>query len=218
MAVITQTRVIPSASAEKPDRVNQTAPAAGGRQRRRSRWSVSVISSVQPVEDVALQIRQVVDLHPGHATARQNQPMGISNEELIRRYRAGQPVDELAAAAEMTRSGMYDRLRRLGVKPRTGTDGDLDDDTIRAALAEHRSINAAAKALGVPRARLGAETVRLGLRPRPAYIPADLADVYQREGSIDRVAEHYSTTAITIGRWLRSLGVPLRPGRRPRDG
>jgi hypothetical protein len=142
----------------------------------------------------------------------------LTNQELIRRYQTGERIDDLAAAAEMTRSGLYDRLRRLNIKPRTATTIDLDDDTIRAALAEHKSISAAAKALGVPRARLGAESVRLGLRDRPASIPADLAGVYQREGSVERVAAHYGTSAITVARWLRSLGVPLRPGRRPRDG
>jgi hypothetical protein len=144
-------------------------------------------------------------------------PVGLTNQELIRRYQAGERIDDLAAAAEMTRSGLYDRLRRLNIKPRTTT-VDLDDDAIRAAVTEHKSINAAAKALGVPRARLGAEAVRLGLRNQPASIPADLASVYQREGSVERVAAHYGTSAITVARWLRSLGVPLRPGRRPRDG
>jgi hypothetical protein len=136
--------------------------------------------------------------------------MGLTNEELIRRYRAGDPIDELATAAEMTRSGMYDRLRRLGVTPR--------DETIRQALTDHKSINAAAKALGLPRSRLTAEAVRLGLRERPANIPEDLADIYRQQGSLDRVAEHYGTSAPTVGRWLRSLGIPLQPGRKPRDG
>jgi hypothetical protein len=143
--------------------------------------------------------------------------MGLTNDELIRRYRAGDPIDELAAAAEMTRSGMYDRLRRIGVAPRTGTDSDVDDETIRQALSDHKSINAAAKALGLPRSRLTAEAVRLGLRDRPANIPEDLIDIYRQEGSLERVAEHYGTSAPTVGRWLRSLGVPLQPGRRPRD-
>jgi hypothetical protein len=144
--------------------------------------------------------------------------MGLTNEELIRRYRAGEPIDELAAAAEMTRSGMYDRLRRIGVTPRTGTDTNISDETIRQALTDHKSINAAAKALGLPRSRLTAEAIRLGLRDPPANIPDDLADVYRQQGSLDRVAEHYGTSAPTVGRWLRSLGVPLQPGRKPRDG
>ena len=144
--------------------------------------------------------------------------MGLTNDELIRRYRAGEPIDELAAAAEMTRSGMYDRLRRIGVAPRTGTDTDINDETIRQALTDHKSINAAAKALGLPRSRLTAEAIRLGLRDPPANIPKDLVDIYHEHGSVDRVAEHYGTSAPTVGRWLRSLGVPLQPGRKPRDG
>jgi hypothetical protein len=146
--------------------------------------------------------------------------MGLTNEELIRRYRAGEPIDELAAAAEMTRSGMYDRLRRLGISPRTGTGtgSDIDDQTIRQALSDHKSINAAAKALGLPRSRLTAEAIRLGLRDRPANIPEDLIEIYRQQGSLDRVAEHYGTSPPTVGRWLRSLGVPLQPGRKPRDG
>jgi hypothetical protein len=144
--------------------------------------------------------------------------MGLTNEELIRRYRAGEPIDELATAAEMTRSGMYDRLRRIGIPPRTGTDTNIDDETIRQALTDHKSINAAAKALGLPRSRLTADAIRLGLRDPPANIPDDLTEIYRQEGSVDRVAEHYGTSAPTVGRWLRSLGVPLQPGRRPRDG
>jgi hypothetical protein len=118
----------------------------------------------------------------------------------------------------MTRSGMYDRLRRLGVTPRTGTDTNIDDHTIRQALTDHKSINAAAKALGLPRSRLTAEAIRLGLRDPPANIPDDLIDIYLQQGSLDRVAGHYGTSAPTVGRWLRSLGIPLQPGRKPRDG
>lgn len=144
--------------------------------------------------------------------------MGLTNAELIRRYQAGEPIDQLAAAAEMSRSGLYDRLRRLGVQRRTASGAVLDDTRIAAALAEHGSVNAAAQALGVPRARLGAEAVRLGLRPPPPSIPADVGQVYQREGGVEGVAAHYDTTPVTAARWLRSVGVHLRPGRRPRDG
>jgi hypothetical protein len=143
--------------------------------------------------------------------------MGLTNEELIRRYRAGEPINELATAAGMTRSGMYDRLRRLGVQPRTATDTNISDETIRQALSDYKSINAAGKALGIPRSRLTAEAVRLGLRVRPANIPGDLIDIYRQQGSLERVAKHYGTSPPTVGRWLRSLGVPLQPGRKPRD-
>jgi hypothetical protein len=179
---------------------------------------LGVIRGVQGVEHVALQRLQVVDVHPRHATAGQNRRMGLTNHELIRRYRGGEPIDQLATAAEMTRSGMYDRLRRIGVTPRTGTDTNISDETIRQALTDHNSINAAAKALGLPRSRLTAEAIRLGLRDRPPNIPDDLIDIYRQQGSLDRVAEHYKTSAPTVGRWLRSLGVPLQPGRKPRDG
>lgn len=198
--------------------IGKSAAAPGGGDRRRARRSVSVIDNLESVEHIALQHGQVVDVHAQHATAGQNQEVSLTNDELIRRYKAGERIDELVAAAEMTRSGVYDRLRRLGIKARTGSGDSLDDDAISAALSEHGSINAAAKALGVPRARLGADAVRLGLRPRPASIPADLEDVYRSEGSLDRVAEHYGTTAVTVGRWLRSVGVRLQPGRKPRDG
>lgn len=151
--------------------------------------------------------------------ARQNQSVGLTNDELLSRYDTNEPLAELAAAAEMTLSGLHLRLRRLGAPPRNNaTAAALDDDTIRDAITEHGSVNAAAKALSVPRARLGADAVRLGLRPRPPSIPADLEETYQREGSLDRVAAHYGTTTITAGRWLRSVGVELRRGRKPRDG
>jgi len=144
--------------------------------------------------------------------------VGLRNDELIRRYRAGEPIDALTAAAEMSRPGLYDRLRRLGVPPRTATGVVLDETTVKAALDTHGSVNAAAKALGVPRARLGAEAVRLGLRPPPPSIPPDIAELYQQLGNVDAVAAHYNTSPITAARWLRSVGVTLRPGRRPRDG
>jgi len=95
----------------------------------------------------------------------------LTNEEADPPVPAGEPIDELATAAEMTRSGMYDRLRRIGVAPRTGTGTDINDETIRQALTDHKSINAAAKALGIPRSRLTAEAIRLGLRDRPATSP-----------------------------------------------
>jgi hypothetical protein len=207
-----------SAGVEELDGLGQAPPAPSGRQRPRSWRGLGVVRSVEGVEHVALQRLQVVDVHPRHATAGQNHLMGLTNDELIRRYRAGEPINELAAAAEMTRSGMYDRLRRIGVAPRTGTDIDIDDQIIRQALTHHKSINATAKALGLPRSRLTAEAIRLGLRDRPANIPDDLIDIYRQQGSLDRVAEHYGTSAPTVGRWLRSLGVPLLPGRKPRDG
>jgi hypothetical protein len=207
-----------SARVEELDGLGQAPPAPSGRQRPRARRGLGVIRGVQGVEHIALQRLQVVDVHPRHATAGQNRRMGLTNEELSRRYQAGEPIDELAAAAEMTRSGMYDRLRRIGVAPRTGTGTDIDDESIRQALSDHTSINAAAKALGIARSRLTAEAIRLGLRERPANIPDDLADIYRQQGSLDRVAEHYGTSAPTVGRWLRSLGIPLQPGRKPRDG
>jgi hypothetical protein len=207
-----------SAGVKELDCLRQAPPAPGGRQRQRARRGLGVIRRVEGVEHVALQDLQVVDVHPRHATGGQNRQMGLTNHELIRRYRAGEPINELAAAAEMTRSGMYDRLRRIGVAPRTGTDTSISDETIRQALTHHKSINAAAKALGLPRSRLTAEAIRLGLRDPPANIPDDLIEIYRQEGSVDRVAEHYKTSAPTVGRWLRSLGVPLQPGRKPRDG
>jgi hypothetical protein len=207
-----------SARVEELDGLGQAPPAPSGRQRLRARRGLGVIRGVQGVEHLALQRLQVVDVHPRHATARQNRWMGLTNDELTRRYQAGEPVDELAAAAEMTRSGMYDRLHRLGVAPRTSTETNIDDETIRQALTDHKSINAAAKALGLPRSRLTAEAIRLGLRDPPANIPTDLIDLYRQQGSLERVAEHYGTSAPTVGRWLRSLGVPLQPGRKPRDG
>lgn len=55
-------------------------------------------------------------------------------------------------------------------------------------------------------------------RPGVTLMLLWLEKVYEREGSLDRVAEHYNTTAVTVGRWLRSIGVTLRPRRKPRDG
>ena len=75
------------------------------------------------------------------------------------------------AAAKM-KPGLYDRLRRLGAEARNTWTAHLDDDTIRAALDQHGSVDAAA----------------------PASIPFDITTVYTAEGSIDRVTAHYQTT------------------------
>jgi hypothetical protein len=143
--------------------------------------------------------------------------VGLTNEELLRRYQAGERIEDLMAAAEMSKPGLYDRLRRLGAQLRKPPTARPDDETIRTALDRYGSVNAAAKALGLPRARLGAEAVRLGLRPMPPSVPTDISAVYAAEGSLERVAAHYNTTTVTVARWLRSAGVELRPGRRPRD-
>src|SRR5205823_3766246 len=118
-----------SAGPQQPGRVDLAAPAPGGRQRPRARWRVGIVECLQVVEDVAFRRLHVVDVHSPHATAGHNQAVGLTNEELILRYRAGERLDQLTAAAGMTRSGLYDRLRRLGVKPRTGMAGGIDDNT-----------------------------------------------------------------------------------------
>jgi AraC-like DNA-binding protein len=140
----------------------------------------------------------------------------LSDAELVRRYEAKERIGELAAAAEMSRSGLYDRLKRLGVEPRT-RGRQVSDAAIGAALERHGSIAAAAKALRVPRSRLMADAVRLGLRPPVATIPGDIEARYRQLGSLDAVAAAYEVDPTTAGRWLRALGVELRPGRRPRD-
>ncbi len=62
--------------------------------------------------------------------------MGLTNDELIGRHQTGERLD---------------RLRRLRVPTGNTTAVNLDDDTNKAALDQYRSVNAAAKALGVPR-------------------------------------------------------------------
>ncbi len=142
--------------------------------------------------------------------------MGLTDAELIRRYQAREPIEQLADAAGLTRSGVYGRLRRLGVPPRTARI-QPEDDTIRRALTEHGSVNAAAKALGISRARLTAEAQRLHLRDPPSNIPDDLAESYRDERSLARLAARYHTTAPTVSGWLAALGIPREPpGRRQR--
>jgi hypothetical protein len=142
--------------------------------------------------------------------------VGLTDAELIRRYQAKEPVEQLAAEAGLTRSGVYGRLRRLGIPPRTAPPCH-NDDTIRRALADHRSINAAAKALGISRIRLTAEAQRLGLRDPPTNIPDDLAERYREERSLARLAARYQTSAPTVSGWLAALGIPREPpGRRQR--
>ena len=146
-------------------------------------------------------------------------PVALTNEELIRRYNAGEPLTALAQAAEMTRSGLYERLRRLGLPTRRPAAlTTVTDDQIRTAIADHGSVNAAAKVLGVTREALTADAQRLGLLEPPADRPADLAQQYNELGSLQATATHYNTSITTTRRWLRSLGINRKPaGRQPRD-
>jgi hypothetical protein len=145
--------------------------------------------------------------------------VGLTNDELIRRYHAGEPLDQLAAAADMTLSGVQARLRRLNVPPRRKTAAAKPTaKQIEAALKHHQSINAAAKALDVTRTWLAAEAQRLGLR-HSFDPPDDLLQRHHAGATQAQLAEHYHTAASTIGYWLQALGVPRPPrGRRPRDG
>jgi len=89
---------------------------------------------------------------------------------------------------------------------------------VRTALAGHRSVAAAARALGVGRAAFTARAQHYGLLGG-ADIPGDLAGRYQAGASIRSLAEHYQVGPTTITRWLDAAGIPRRPqGRHPRDG
>jgi hypothetical protein len=143
--------------------------------------------------------------------------VGLTNDELTARYQAGETLGDLAAAADMTLSGVQARLRRLGVPPRRKT-ANPTEAQVRAALDQQRSLAAAAADLGVTRSWLGAEAQRLGLR-HSFDPPADLLERHRAGATQAELAEHYQTAASTIGYWLQALGAP-RParGRRPRDG
>jgi hypothetical protein len=145
--------------------------------------------------------------------------VGLTNDELTRRYQSGEALDQLADAAEMTLSGVQARLRRLGVPPRRQTaDTKPTPKQVKAALKQHQSINATAKALGVTRPWLAAEAQRLDLR-HSYDPPADLLERHRAGATQTQLAEHYRTAASTIGHWLHALGQPPPPrGRRPRDG
>jgi hypothetical protein len=145
--------------------------------------------------------------------------VGLTNDELTRRYQNGEPLEPLAAAADMTLSGVQARLRRLNVPPRRKTAaGKPTAKQVRTALKQHQSINAAAKALGVTRPWLAAEAQRLGLR-HSFDPPADLLQRHHAGANQAQLAELYHTAASTIGHWLHALGEPPPArGRRPRDG
>jgi hypothetical protein len=145
--------------------------------------------------------------------------VGLTNDELIRRYQNDEPLDQLAAAAEMAVSGLHARLRRLGVPPRRKPAAAKPTaEQVGTALQQHGSVNAAAKALGVPRAWLAAEAQRLGLR-HSFEPPADLLERHHAGATQAQLAEHYQTAASTVGHWLHALGEPPPPrGPRPRDG
>jgi hypothetical protein len=146
--------------------------------------------------------------------------VGLTNDELIRRYQAGESLGSLAAAAEMALSGVQARLRRLGVPPRRkpSTAASFTAEQIGAALEQHQSINATAKALGVTRGWLSAEAQRLGLR-RSFEPPGDLLERYHAGATQAQLADHYQTATSTVGHWLHALGEPAPTrGPRPRDG
>jgi hypothetical protein len=145
----------------------------------------------------------------------------VDNAELRRRYEAGEPLADLAEAAAMSRSAIQVRLRRNGVPPRRrqpDSGHELGRDEIQGALANHRSVAAAAKAVGVGRIVFTARAQRLGILPGPD-IPSDLAERYQAGASVRDLAEGYGVGKSTITRWLDAAGVARRgPGRQPRDG
>lgn len=122
----------------------------------------------------------------------------VTNEELARRYTAGETVAVLAAAAGMSEGGIYARLSRLGVPRRRTAEraGDLTAGQIADALAANGSVAAAARALGVGRGAFTAHAQRHGLLAAPA-IPDDLAGRYADGASIAALAEHYQTGATT---------------------
>lgn len=143
----------------------------------------------------------------------------VTNEELARRYTAGDTVAALAADAGMTEGGVYARLTRLGVPRRRTAEraGTLTAGQIADALTANRSVAAAARALGVGRGAFTAQAQRHGLLAAPA-IPEDLASRYADGASVAELAKHYQTGTTTIVRWLDTAGVTRRPrGRRPRD-
>lgn len=206
--------------AQQAGHVVQAAPAAGRRQGDRPLRGFGVIGGLEPVEHRALQVLQVVNVHACSVPPGKMPPVGLTNDELIRRYNANEPLAALAQAADMTRSGLYERLRRLGLPPRSKPgSATVTDAQIRHALDHHGSVNAAAKALGVTREALTADAQRLGLLAPPPDRPADLAERYRQLGSLEATAKHYNTSITTIRRWLRSLGIHRKPaGRQARDG
>lgn len=144
----------------------------------------------------------------------------VDNKELADRYAAGEPLEELAAAAGMSLGGLQERLRRIGEPTRRRKERarSLTREQIAKALADHGSLHAAAQALGVGRGALTAQAQRYGLRPAPA-IPSDLAARYRAGASISELARHYEVGTTTVTLWLDVAGVPRRhPGRQPRDG
>ena len=149
------------------------------------------------------------------------QPVLVDNDELRRRYEAGEAIDSLAEAAAMTTGGLQGRLRRIGVPPRrrqADSGHDLSEDRVRDALADNRSVAAAARALGVGRAAFTARAQHCGLLAGPDTA-ADLLERYQAGASIRGLAHAYEAGPTTITRWLHGVGTKTRPqGRQPRDG
>jgi transcriptional regulator with XRE-family HTH domain len=144
---------------------------------------------------------------------------GLSDEELARRYAAGdESVLELAEAAGMSPSGLQRRLRRIGVPPRRSErTGALDASAVSSALSEHRSVRAAAAALGISRPALVALARRHGLAEKGS-VPAGLVECYREGASVAELARAHGVSTGTISYWLRGAGLEVRPrGRPPRS-
>jgi hypothetical protein len=186
----------PSAGAEQANRSEQAPLSPGSRQGPRTPGGVGVVSLVQAVKYIPLEGLELGTVHHVDPTGRQNREVGLPDAELIRRYNAGEPLQLLATDAELSRSGLYERLRRLGLPRTTRAAATISDDVIRQAFDEHGSISAVARALGVSRNRAIAEGQRLGLRDLSPNIPDDIAEQYRQERSLAKLAEHYGTSAV----------------------
>ena len=148
----------------------------------------------------------------------QNRRVGLTNEELASRYRAGENLDQLAADADTTVNSVQARLRRIGV-PR-----DVNPPKPAASPKTPSPPPSISTDRSTPPPNTSASPA-LPSWPKPNATDCAAPSTLPPTSSTDTTpvppkptAAHYGVAASTVGLWLQSHGITRRRGRRPIDG
>lgn len=104
---------------------------------------------------------------------------------LEREYRAGRPIREIAERLRVSQWALYELRKQLGI-PRNKRTAYVTDD-LRVRISQKLSRD--------PEGTRKQEAARL-------YVEDQLSTV--------EIAERLNVTSVTVGDWLRSVGVPIR--------
>lgn len=130
----------------------------------------------------------------------------VPTEQLAKEYQAGDTLAAIGQRYGMTLQGVAYRLRQAGIERRKPTGENLrDPETTRKAAETNRQ-------------RRGPQNPRFRDLPM-----AEIAEAYQDNASLERLAGAYNTNGNTLARRLRQMGVEIRPKdfgrfRRANDG